>query len=80
MRRPRGFPIDLDPNEAHAFAALSDIAVLAGRVGEGLEHIAKAFRLNPYPDAGTIWRAARRNMRPNNTKPLSRRYAGTEPI
>ncbi|TAW80413.1 CDC27 family protein, partial [Rhizobium ruizarguesonis] len=30
-------------------AALSDITVLAGRVGEGLEHIAKAFRLNPFP-------------------------------
>lgn len=41
--------IELDPNEADTFAALSDIAVLAGRVGEGLEHIAKAFRLNPYP-------------------------------
>ena len=28
---------------------LSDIAVLAGRVEEGLEHIRKAFRLNPFP-------------------------------
>lgn len=41
--------IKLDPNEADAWAALSDIAVLAGRIGEGLEHITKAFRLNPYP-------------------------------
>jgi TolB-like protein/tetratricopeptide (TPR) repeat protein len=41
--------IALDPNEADAWAALSDIAVLAGRVGEGLEHIRKAFRLNPFP-------------------------------
>ncbi|WP_132955218.1 winged helix-turn-helix domain-containing tetratricopeptide repeat protein [Rhizobium sp. BK251] len=41
--------IELDPNEADTFAALSDIAVLAGRVDEGLEHIAKAFRLNPFP-------------------------------
>lgn len=41
--------IELDPNEADAWAALSDIAVLAGRVGEGLEHIRKAFRLNPFP-------------------------------
>ncbi|GLR59002.1 adenylate cyclase [Rhizobium indigoferae] len=41
--------IELDPNEADTFAALSDIAVLVGRVGEGLEHIAKAFRLNPFP-------------------------------
>jgi TolB-like protein/cytochrome c-type biogenesis protein CcmH/NrfG len=41
--------IELDPNEADAWAALSDIAVLAGRVEEGLEHIRKAFRLNPYP-------------------------------
>jgi tetratricopeptide (TPR) repeat protein len=43
--------IELDPNEADAFAALSDIRVLAGRVEEGLEHIRKAFRLNPYPSS-----------------------------
>jgi TolB-like protein len=41
--------IELDPNEADAWAALSDIAVLAGRIDEGLEHIRKAFRLNPFP-------------------------------
>ena len=36
---------ELDPNEADAWATLSDITVLAGRVEEGLEHIRKAFRL-----------------------------------
>ncbi|ACP25361.1 adenylate cyclase [Sinorhizobium fredii NGR234] len=41
--------IEIDPNEADAWAALSDIAVLAGHVEEGLEHIRKAFRLNPFP-------------------------------
>jgi TolB-like protein len=41
--------IELDPNEADAWAALSDITVLAGRIGEGLEHVRKAFRLNPFP-------------------------------
>lgn len=41
--------IELDPNDADAWATLSDIAVLAGRVEEGLEHIRKAFRLNPFP-------------------------------
>lgn len=41
--------IELDSNEADAWAALSDIAVLAGRVDEGLEHSRKAFRLNPFP-------------------------------
>lgn len=41
--------IELDPNEADTWAASSDIAVLAGRVEEGLEHIRKAFRLNPFP-------------------------------
>ncbi|MCR4268458.1 winged helix-turn-helix domain-containing tetratricopeptide repeat protein [Nitratireductor sp. ZSWI3] len=41
--------IELDPDEADTWAALSDIAVLAGRVEEGLEHIRKAFRLNPFP-------------------------------
>ncbi|MGO4620965.1 winged helix-turn-helix domain-containing tetratricopeptide repeat protein [Ensifer sp. 2TAB8] len=41
--------IELDPNEADAWAALSDIDVLAGRIEEGLAHIRKAFRLNPFP-------------------------------
>ncbi|WP_149761464.1 winged helix-turn-helix domain-containing tetratricopeptide repeat protein [Neomesorhizobium albiziae] len=41
--------IELDPNEADTFAALSDIAILAGRVEEGIEHMRKAFRLNPFP-------------------------------
>ncbi|WID96868.1 winged helix-turn-helix domain-containing protein [Bosea vestrisii] len=41
--------LELDPNEADAWAALSDITVLAGRVDEGLDHIRKAFRLNPFP-------------------------------
>ncbi len=41
--------IKLDPNEADTWATSSDIAVLAGRVEEGLEHIRKAFRLNPFP-------------------------------
>ncbi|MBO3273677.1 winged helix-turn-helix domain-containing tetratricopeptide repeat protein [Pseudomonas schmalbachii] len=41
--------IELDPNEADTWAALSDIDVLAGRIDEGLEHIRKAFRLNPFP-------------------------------
>ncbi|HEV7319834.1 MAG TPA: winged helix-turn-helix domain-containing protein [Ensifer sp.] len=40
---------ELDPNEADAWAALSDIAILSGRVEEGLKHIRKAFRLNPHP-------------------------------
>ncbi len=39
----------LDPNEADTWAALSDITILAGRAEEGLAHIQKAFRLNPFP-------------------------------
>jgi len=41
--------VELDPNEADAWTALSDIAVLAGKVEEGLGHIGRAFRLNPHP-------------------------------
>lgn len=41
--------LKLDPNCADAWAELSDTTVLAGRIEEGLEHIRKAFRLNPYP-------------------------------
>ncbi len=43
--------VELDPNEADAWAALSDVAVLAGRLHEGLGHIRKALRLNPFPPA-----------------------------
>ena len=43
--------IELDPNEADIWAALSDITVLAGRIEEGLDHIRKAFRLNPCPES-----------------------------
>ncbi|TGW04467.1 adenylate cyclase, partial [Mesorhizobium sp. M2D.F.Ca.ET.145.01.1.1] len=35
---------ELDPNEADAWATLSDITTLAGRVEQGLEHIRNAFR------------------------------------
>lgn len=41
--------LELDPNHADTWAALSDMSVLAGRVAVGLEQIGKAFRLNPYP-------------------------------
>lgn len=41
--------VDLDPNEADTWAALADVTVLAGRVEEGLDHIRRAFRLNPFP-------------------------------
>lgn len=41
--------VALDPNEADAWAAMSDIAVLAGRIATGLDHIGRALRLNPYP-------------------------------
>jgi tetratricopeptide (TPR) repeat protein len=36
-------------------AALSGIAVLSGRVTEGIEQIRKALRLNPHPDSWYYW-------------------------
>jgi TolB-like protein/cytochrome c-type biogenesis protein CcmH/NrfG len=76
-----------DPNEADAWAALSDIAVLAGRVEEGLEHIRKAFRLNPFPAswyylalgqaqyAAADWEAAVETLRRDETyRTSSRRF------
>jgi len=41
--------LDLDPNHADAWAEMSDISVMGGRIEQGLEQIRKAFRLNPYP-------------------------------
>lgn len=44
-----GRALELDPNHADTWAALSDMSVLSGRVADSLEQINKALRLNPYP-------------------------------
>lgn len=44
--------LELDPNHADTWAAMSDVSVLDGRVQESLEQIQKALRLNPYP---AVW-------------------------
>jgi adenylate cyclase len=41
--------LSIDPNCADAWADLSDISVLSGRVAEGLEQVQTALRLNPHP-------------------------------
>ncbi|MDQ6432729.1 hypothetical protein RB623_01520 [Mesorhizobium sp. LHD-90] len=41
--------LEIDPNHADTWAALSDMSVLSGRIPESLEQIRKALRLNPYP-------------------------------
>lgn len=41
--------LEIDPNHADTWAALSDMSVLGGRISESLEQIDKALRLNPYP-------------------------------
>jgi tetratricopeptide (TPR) repeat protein len=45
----------LDPNNADAWAHLSDSSYLCGRVAEGLKQIQKAFRLNPRPASWYYW-------------------------
>jgi len=44
--------LDLDPNHADTWAALSDMSVLSGQIKQSLEQIEKALRLNPYP---AVW-------------------------
>ncbi|WP_442581891.1 hypothetical protein ACSBOB_07905 [Mesorhizobium sp. ASY16-5R] len=41
--------LEIDPNHADTWAALSDMSVLGGRIDDSLEQIDKALRLNPYP-------------------------------
>jgi TolB-like protein len=41
--------LKLDPNHADAWAELSDISVLSGRVTDALAQAKKALRLNPHP-------------------------------
>lgn len=47
--------LKLDPNNADAWAYLSDMSYLCGRVTEGLEQIQKALRLNPRPASWYYW-------------------------
>ncbi len=44
--------LEIDPNHADTWAALSDMSVLSGKITESLENIEKALRLNPYP---AVW-------------------------
>jgi TolB-like protein/class 3 adenylate cyclase/cytochrome c-type biogenesis protein CcmH/NrfG len=43
--------LGLDPNNADAWATLSDLTVLSGRIDDGLDQIGRALRLNPRPDS-----------------------------
>jgi TolB-like protein len=45
----------LDPNHADAWAHISDLSCLSGRVVEAVEQIERAFRLNPYPASWYYW-------------------------
>ena len=47
--------LQLDPNNADAWAARSDITVMAGQPTAGIEHIQKALRLDPHPPAWYYW-------------------------
>ncbi len=45
----------IDPNNADAYAALTDITVMAGEAEAALAQIEQAFRLNPYPTGWYYW-------------------------
>jgi TolB-like protein len=47
--------LEIDPNNADALAALTDIAVMRGEPGVALEHIQKAMRLDPHPLGWFYW-------------------------
>ena len=47
--------LELDPNNADAWAQLSDLTALAGRPDVAIEQLHKAFRLNPYPASRYYW-------------------------
>jgi len=47
--------LKLDPNNADAWANLSDLSVCAGKPHDGLDQIQRAFRLNPQPEAYYYW-------------------------
>jgi hypothetical protein len=41
--------LQIDPNHADAWTFLGEVQVYAGKADEGLDHIGRAFRLNPHP-------------------------------
>ena len=41
--------LQIDPNHADAWTFLGEVQVYAGKAVEGLDHIGRAFRLNPQP-------------------------------
>jgi TolB-like protein/Tfp pilus assembly protein PilF len=47
--------LSLDPSHADAWAELSNLSVISGRLADGLEQARKAFRLNPYPPSWYFW-------------------------
>ena len=47
--------LKLDPNNADAWAMLSELMVLKGHPAEAITHIEKAIRLNPHPPGWYYW-------------------------
>ena len=47
--------LKLDPNNADAWAMLSELMVLSGRPTDALADIQKALRLNPHPPGWYYW-------------------------
>ena len=47
--------LELDPSNADALAALTDITVMNGQAAAAIEHIEKALRLDPHPSGWYYW-------------------------
>src|SRR5262249_27393057 len=50
-----GVALKLDPNNADAWAMLSELMLLSGRPTEALADIQKSLRLNPHPPGWYYW-------------------------
>ena len=71
--------LELDPNNADAWAARSDITVPAGQPSAGIEHVQKALRLDPHPPAWYYWELGLAQYAVANTTLLSRPCARRRP-
>ena len=47
--------LQIDPNHADARTFQGEVQVYAGKADEGLDHIGRAFRLNPHPPGRYYW-------------------------
>src|SRR5206468_3704058 len=72
--------LELDPNNADAWAMRSELMVVSGRPAEAIADIEKALRLNPHPPGWYYWYLGQAQYCMANTSEPSGVSEGKKPI